>query len=53
MISLAPINPLSGNKMSFAYYNEIDPYAAQWLRNLGVWMFADWLDLKLQKWSKQ
>lgn len=20
---------------------------------LGVWMFADWLDLKLQKWSKQ
>ena len=34
MISLAPINPLSGNKMSFAYYNEIDPYAAQWLRNL-------------------
>ena len=28
MISLAPINPLSGNKMSFAYYNEIDPHAA-------------------------
>ena len=25
MISLAPINPLSGNKMSFAYYNEIVP----------------------------
>ena len=20
---------------------------------LGVWMFVDWLDLKLQKWSKQ
>ncbi|ENT2759424.1 DNA cytosine methyltransferase [Pseudomonas aeruginosa] len=33
-MQLHPMPPSRGNAMSGAYYNEIDPYAAQWLRNL-------------------
>lgn len=29
-----PHSKMDGLLMSFAYYNEIDPFAAQWLRNL-------------------